>query len=77
MTRADVFKLLDEERQHQADKWGTVLERPHELGGWLTIIRVYLRRAEDAWASSHGDAEALAEVRKLAALAVACMEQLA
>lgn len=75
MTRAEVFALLEEERQHQDKKWGSVTDHPHDVGGWLTLIRVYLTRAEAAWATSRGDAGALAEVRKLAALAVACLEQ--
>lgn len=75
MKRTDVFALLEEERQHQDAKWGTVSEHPHEVGGWLTLIRHYLTRAEAAWSTSSNDATALAELRKLAALAVACLEQ--
>lgn len=73
--KPEVLQLLEEERAHQNSVWGTVDEHPHEVGGWLTLIRTYLARAEVAWATNSGDADSLAEVRKLGALAVACLEQ--
>lgn len=75
MTRQEVFALVDQEREHQDNKWGTVRQHPHEVGGWLTIMRVYLQRAEAGWLGDLSDGESLAEVRKVAALAVACLEQ--
>lgn len=60
-----------EEREYQDDRWGTA--DTHDVGGFLTLIRVALRHAEDAFAK---DSErSLDYVRKIAALAVACMEE--
>ena len=70
--------LLDaimRERKYQDLKHGTIDERPHEVGAWLTILRTELREAEEAWASKHGDEAALREILQIATVAVACMEQ--
>lgn len=60
-----------EEREYQDDRWGTA--DTHDVGGFLTLIRVALRHAEDAYAKDSN--QSLNYVRKIAALAVACMEE--
>lgn len=70
-----VFDAIDSERDYQDGKWGTVQEHPHEVGGWITLMRKLLTDAEAAWASSNGDAKALVEIRKVLAVGVACGEQ--
>ncbi len=75
MERGHVYRAIDTERDHQDRKWGTVVEHPHEVGGWLTLMRQHLRDAEAAWSGSPGDREALAEIRKVLAIGVACCEQ--
>lgn len=70
--RHNVYTVIDSEREYQDLKYG---DTPHEVGGWLTIMRHLLLRAEDAWVDGKDDIEALAEIRKVAATAVACMEQ--
>lgn len=47
-------------------------EHPHDLAGWLLILRAELREAEEAWV---GSSDVLDEVRQVAAVAFACMEQ--
>ena len=73
--REAVFGAITEERDHQDRKWGTVEDHPHEVGSWLTIMDQLLEDAKRAWMSRRGDHGALDEIRKVAAVAVACMDQ--
>lgn len=73
--QADVLAAVIGERSYQDRKWGTPREHPHEVGGWLTLMRVHLAKAEAAWAGSKGDEKALDAMRKTVAIGVACMEQ--
>lgn len=75
MERAKVYGAIDTERNFQDRKWGTVKEHPHEVGGWITLMRKLLHDAEVAWSSSRGDSAALEEIRKVIAVGVACGEQ--
>lgn len=75
MERNKVYESIDSERYYQDRKWGTVEQHPHEVGGWLTLMRKLLTDAEAAWAGSDGDYKALLELRKVLAVGVACAEQ--
>lgn len=75
MDRSKVYAAIDSERSHQDHKWGTFYEHPHEVGGWITIMRRHLDEAATAWASADGDYIALQELRKVLAVGVACCEQ--
>ena len=75
LKREEVYAAIDSERVHQDRKWGTIEKHPHEVGGWLTLMRQHLRDAEAAWSSQPDDREALAEIRKVLAIGVACCEQ--
>ena len=75
MPRENVYEAIDSERYYQDRKWGTVEQHPHEVGGWLTLMRKLLTDAEAAWAGSNGDYKALDELRKVLAVGVACAEQ--
>lgn len=75
MKRENVYESIDSERNHQDRKWGNIQQHPHEVGGWLTLMRKLLSDAESAWASSNGDYKALQELRKVLAVGVACAEQ--
>ena len=75
MNKESVYESIDSERAYQDRKWGGVLKHPHEVGGWLTIMRTLLADAEFAWAGNDGDYSALVEIRKLLAVGVACAEQ--
>lgn len=75
MERTKVYESIDSERYYQDHKWGTVEQHPHEVGGWLTLMRKLLTDAEAAWAGSDGDYKALLELRKALAVGVACAEQ--
>jgi hypothetical protein len=73
--RTEVYAAVSDERVYQERKWGTIEEHPHEVGGWLTIMRKLLTNAETAWVTSRGDIGALEEIRQVVAVGVACMEQ--
>jgi hypothetical protein len=66
------YKAIDSERDYQAKKWG---EKPHEIDAFAAYIAEYTNQLI-AICGTSDDAEAkLAAVRKVGALAVACMEQ--
>ena len=71
----EVLSALHDERVFQNRKWGTTTDHPHEVGGYLTIMRKLLADADEAWSSNRGDEGALDEIRKIVAVGIACMEQ--
>jgi len=75
MDQKAVFEAIASERSYQDRRWGTPAEHPHEVGGYLTLMAVHLRRAQEAWAGAGGDAGALDALRKVLAVGVACGEQ--
>jgi hypothetical protein len=75
MGRDDVYTLIDGERDHQDAKWGEIEDHPHEVGSWILILEKLVQDARLAWVGKTGDKGALAEVRQIAAVAVACMEE--
>lgn len=79
-TRAEVYAAIDGERDYQ-DALGTDrVERPngervtHTTAEYLTMLRSYMNKADAAWTDNPGDTEALKVVRKIAGIAVHCME---
>lgn len=75
MNRSEVYAAIDSERRFQDQRWGTIEQHPHEVGSWILIMEKLLADARSAWAGSCGDIKALDEIRKVAAVAVACGEQ--
>lgn len=73
--RTKVYSAIDTERDFQDRKWGTIENHPHEIGGWLTIMRTLLTEAEKSWTTRSNDYLALEAVRELLAVGVACCEQ--
>jgi len=63
------------ERDYQDRKWGTPEVRPHEVGSYLTLMRVHLSEAEVGFATNNHDMVALEEMRKVVAIGLACFEQ--
>jgi len=79
MERTDVYKCLDTERDYQDLRWSV---RRNENGTpdaekppieWITYIEYHLNEAKNAVYNLE-DEETLAQVRKVAALAVRCLE---
>lgn len=78
MDRKEVYRILDGERDYQDrcivnKKWND----PKRVGEFLSILRVCLAKAEHEWyhESDTNPANTLAQVRKIGAVAVACMEE--
>lgn len=75
--RVDVYKAIDSERKYQEDQRGNA--NPQVLqshGDYLAAIQTYLNHAFDAWRVSRGNNDKVtADIRKIAALAVAAMEK--
>ena len=77
-TREEVYALIDQERAYQT-KWdltnypGRVKDADKEVESWLSSMRVYLRKSEEA-ALSVDKTEALENIRKVLGLGVACLE---
>jgi hypothetical protein len=74
---AKVLKALDSEREYQDAKWGPVgrpeHDEQHKLGEWLLYIEKHLEAAKDHIYYFRA-VNTMAEVRKVVALCVACME---
>ena len=73
--RAAVYDAINSERYYQEQKWGILEEHQQSVGAYLTLMRVHLSKAESAWAGSSDETEALAGIRKVLAIGVACGEQ--
>lgn len=74
MAKLDVYGLIERERQHQDRKYGTPEERNRSIGDYLTILRLELQEAEEAF-GKRTPIEAMCEIMQVAAVAVACMER--
>ena len=75
MLKEDVYKLIDNERNHQNSLPPDRTDgHTHTVGEELVLLQVYLRRALDAWVDNPGDNAALNEIRKIAAISVRCIE---
>ncbi|MFA5152768.1 MAG: hypothetical protein WC554_09430 [Clostridia bacterium] len=83
MKRKDVYKLIDSERNYQESRWDShtekrsgksdILDQDKSLAEWLNYIEFHLNEAK------HGvyalePKKTKESIRKIAALAVACME---
>lgn len=76
-SRNAVYKVIDGERDYQ-DAMGperTELGGGYGVSGSLVMLQEYLSRATKAWVDNPGDGPALEVVRKIAAIAVRCMEE--
>lgn len=73
--QAAAVNAVLQERNYQDKKWGSVQDRPREVGTYLTLMRALLNNAEQAFAKNAGDEPALTELRKVVAVGLACFEQ--
>lgn len=80
-SRDDVYDAIDSERAYQEKLaevrgWQESQRVPAQsVGDFLTLLSTYTRRAQDDWTDHCGHQEALHQVRKIAAIAVRCMEE--
>ena len=76
MTFEEVVKSVKEERDFQDKKWGSLDEREQSIPGYLLILKKELIEAEDGWCKNvQGKHSSLAEMRQIAAVAIACLQQ--
>lgn len=76
LSQTDVLDLVRGERAYQHADPDTLAHHPHEVGGWIAILGVLVRRAADAWAAApHLELDPLEDIVSVAAVAVACLEQ--
>ena len=79
MQRAEVYSRIDGERDYQDNTWSIyreMIDTPDEekpVAEWINYIEYHISKAKDRVYHLSTN-EALAEVRKVAALAVRCME---
>lgn len=83
MNRGKVFGIINDERDYQDAQresggvhphHGRFQKQIHTVGEELILMKVYLDKAIAKYANNFGDAPALHGIRKVAALAIRCME---
>ncbi len=75
-SRKEVYTVIDGEREYQNSLGSDRTDGAnHSVGDYLTMMRTYFRKAEDAWTNKPGVEASLHEIRKIAAIAVRCMEE--
>lgn len=81
--RATVYKAIDSERDYQQKKWRHIRgehelkESQHPVSSWILFMEEYLARARrfsTGGETGMAHVNTMSEIRKVAALAVACME---
>lgn len=75
MTRKEVYSLIDEEREYQDTIVGNKYNQSlHPVAAEILMMEDYISRARKMWTDSKGDEAALDHIRKVAGLAVRCIE---
>jgi hypothetical protein len=76
MKREDVYKIIDTERDYQESKENQYgYNKNKTVGEWIVLMNHYTTELNKAFSNYTGDYEALNVMRKLAGIAVHCMEQ--
>lgn len=73
-TREEVYAAIDSERSHQDSRFGG-LDAINSVGDFIVYLTEYNSRLIRAYTNSVDPQRGLAEIRKIAGLAVACMEK--
>ena len=71
MTRQEVYTVIDSERDYQDIRW---TGHQHEVAGYITMLQHYQAKLVAGWTENAGDGAALDIMRKIAGIAVHCME---
>ena len=74
--RVEVYEAIDAERAYQElqenlNGW----QKKKTVGEWIVLMNHYTTELNRVWCTSKGDEEALHFMRKLAGIAVHCMEE--
>ncbi len=70
MERENVYKIIDNEREYQDEKW----PKQRSVAEELLIMQTFLDKARTSYASALGEGVALDQIRKVVAIGVRCME---
>lgn len=70
--REEVYAVIDGERDYQDMRWPG---HKHSVTEFLVFIDHYVKRGMTAVSTQDGERGAFGDIRKIAALAVACMEE--
>jgi hypothetical protein len=74
-SRKEVYEAIDTERAYQDRLPATRTEgHDHSVGDYITMLARYQQHLVTAWTDNPGDTEALHVMRKIAGIAVHCME---
>lgn len=73
-TRQEVYRVINQEREYQEQRWSRPAHN-HSVTEYLVFIDHYVKQAMARVSVEDGEAGALPDIRKIAALAVACMEE--
>jgi len=71
--REYIFGMINQEREYQDNRWGPGFDKKNTVAHFLTYMEKHIAKAKDHLYKME-EVDARIEVRKLAALAVACME---
>jgi hypothetical protein len=75
LSRCDVFNLINGERDYQDALPNTRTDGlPKSVGEYITMMQHYQAAMVTAWTLNAGSGPALDNMRKIAAIAVHCME---
>lgn len=71
-----VYRAIDTERDYQDNLGSDRTDHSTKtVGDYLTMLRHYLDEATHAWTLNKGNGPALHSIRKVAGIAVRCMEE--
>ena len=70
MEREKVYKIIDNEREYQNEKW----LKQRSVAEELLIMQKFLDKAKNSYVSALGESVALDQIRKVVAIGVRCME---
>lgn len=75
LSRYEVYELINGERAYQNALPPSRTDGSEKtVGDYLTMLRSYMAKADAAWTDNNGNYPALDVVRKIAGIAVHCME---
>lgn len=74
MERNEVYKLIDGEREYQESRWPHPAHK-HSATEYMVYIQYYVGLAMTAVSAQDSESGALVNLRKIAAIAVAAMEE--
>ncbi len=74
-TREEVYRAINAERDYQDNLPETRRDgRDHTVGEYIVMLHYYMNNLDKCWSMYPGDSEALEVMRKIAGIAVHCME---